>query len=778
MQLPRLCALVCSALVLVLAVSAPDAVAAGREEQQHLRDEAFRRARRRHVGRGPRSTQNKFIIEVQPGFRTSNLIRQPETAGAPRVSSAYQVFNCSGLFRGFVVEAQAESVEELRGIDGVINAWPVRTVRLPPTVRHPTVKSAPRGAEAANASVHRWTGVDKLHAAGMTGKGVKVAIVDSGVDYTHKALGGCFGPGCRVMGGYDFVGGKWEHQPEPDGNPVDYDGHGTHVAGIVGGNADGFLGVAPEAQLLAYKVFDDAGNGTTEDVIIQSFCDAYSAGADIITSSIGMGSGFSDGPWSLVASRIVGRGVVVTISAGNDGNNGPFSSGNGCNGRGVLSVAAINITEDAKSKRVRFTPARFTSWGPTNELWLKPDIGAPGVKIMSTALKQGFKALDGTSMAAPYIAGVAALFIGQRGGREIHGSEFARRLAKRIIGSGQSVSWSANTALDNQTSLENATAPPVQVGTGLVDAGKVLGYTTELMFEPIALRDTRRFQPKWEVGIVNKGKDKVKYRFEVESQSAVEIYNGHDGIRKLPKLRPSCLDPVISLPKPEVVRAGQMKSIVLNFSLPLKANDSMLPVYGGKIWIKGDNGEELCIPYAGAAYDTGKAFATMFRDVNRTANDNGTWTWTMDTQKYMELKAVLAYPCTNLRWDIFASNWTERDWVYPPQANKGGYVGSVAAVPVLKESAGDDNNNKSKATGFPFNRVPRGKMSYRWFGELTNRTQIAPGNYTMRFAALRPYGDPHSADHWDVLPMGARGLEIRRAARTRAKRTSDEMGQR
>lgn len=252
----------------------------------------------------------------------------------------------------------------------------------------------------------------------------------------------------------------------------------------------------------------------------------------------------------------------MTISAGNDGSDGPFSSGDGCNGRGVLSVAAINITKDANSKKVRLTPAQFTSWGPTNELWLKPDIGAPGVNVMSTTLNQGFKAMDGTSMAAPYIAGVAALFIGHRGGREIHGSEFARRLAKRIIASGRSVGWPAHTTADSQSHSGNATAPPVQVGTGLVDAEKVLGYTTELLFEPIALRDKRLFRPDWGVGIVNRGKAKVEYRFEAELQSAVEIHNANDGIGNLSQLVPSRTSPIVVLPKPVVLSAGQQKSVV------------------------------------------------------------------------------------------------------------------------------------------------------------------------------------------------------------------------
>ena len=93
-------------------------------------------------------------------------------------------------------------------------------------------------------------------------------------------------------------------------------GHGTHVAGIVAGKTEWFTGVAPDATIMSYKVFA-AYDSTDEDTLIDAFLMAYNDGADIITSSIGGPSGFSDGPWALVASRLVGQGVVVTIAAGN-----------------------------------------------------------------------------------------------------------------------------------------------------------------------------------------------------------------------------------------------------------------------------------------------------------------------------------------------------------------------------------------------------------------------------------------------------------------------------
>jgi subtilisin family serine protease len=86
-------------------------------------------------------------------------------------------------------------------------------------------------------SVHIMTGVNKLHAQGITGRGIRVGIIDSGINYPHPSLGGCFGPGCKVAYGFDFVGDAYNgtNTPAPDSDPNDTcNGHGTHVAGIVG----------------------------------------------------------------------------------------------------------------------------------------------------------------------------------------------------------------------------------------------------------------------------------------------------------------------------------------------------------------------------------------------------------------------------------------------------------------------------------------------------------------------------------------------------------------
>lgn len=109
-------------------------------------------------------------------------------------------------------------------------------------------------------SVHQIRADIVQDSLGYTGNGVLVGDIDTGIDYDNPALGGGFGPGFRVIGGYDFVNG--------DSDPMDDHGHGTHVAGIIGANSgDTLHGVAPGVKFLAIKVLDDEGSGWMSDVI-------------------------------------------------------------------------------------------------------------------------------------------------------------------------------------------------------------------------------------------------------------------------------------------------------------------------------------------------------------------------------------------------------------------------------------------------------------------------------------------------------------------------------
>jgi cysteine-rich repeat protein len=246
------------------------------------------------------------------------------------------------------------------------------------------------------------------------GAGTTIAIIDTGVDYTHPDLGGCFGPGCKVIGGYDFVNN--------DGDPADDHGHGTHVAGISAGN--GILqGVAPEASLLAYKVLNSSGSGSAENVIaaIERAADPNDDGdpsdhATVMNLSLG-GSGDENDPESAAIDNAAAVGVLAVVAAGNSGWDAThFTVGSPGTARTALTVGAADDAD---------VLAPFTSRGPT---WLarliKPEIIAPGVDICAArwgtawagreCLDTLHASLSGTSMATPHVAGVAALLRGLR----------------------------------------------------------------------------------------------------------------------------------------------------------------------------------------------------------------------------------------------------------------------------------------------------------------------------------------------------------------------------
>ncbi|HVM46137.1 MAG TPA: S8 family serine peptidase, partial [Candidatus Thermoplasmatota archaeon] len=233
----------------------------------------------------------------------------------------------------------------------------------------------------------------------LRGTGVVIAIIDTGVDATHPDLGGCFGAGCRVAGGYDFV--------DDDAFPEDTHGHGTHVAAT----AAGTHGVAPDATILAYRVCGNFGC-ETED-ILAAIENATLAGADIISMSLG-GPGTSDGPLATSVDWAVAQGVVVVSAAGNAGP-GDATIGEPAASRRGIAVGATTKTDALAS---------FSSRGPVYDAEgrvsaIKPDLVAPGVDITAAVptgscplcRPSGYVTISGTSMATPHVSGAAALLL-------------------------------------------------------------------------------------------------------------------------------------------------------------------------------------------------------------------------------------------------------------------------------------------------------------------------------------------------------------------------------
>jgi subtilisin family serine protease len=207
---------------------------------------------------------------------------------------------------------------------------------------------------------------------------VRIALLDTGVDASH--------PDLTVEEGCDFTA-------SPSGW-ADAQGHGTHCAGIIAArdNSLGVVGAAPAASLLAGKVLGDNGSGTIEG-IAAGIDWAVSRGVDVISMSLG-GDGPVSGVMRAAIDRAIAAGIIVVVAAGNSGPY-PRTVGSPGNYTPCVTVAATDSSNNV---------ARFSSRG------VELDVAAPGVNIMSTYPGGRYTALSGTSMATPYVAGIAALF--------------------------------------------------------------------------------------------------------------------------------------------------------------------------------------------------------------------------------------------------------------------------------------------------------------------------------------------------------------------------------
>ncbi|MBN1582780.1 MAG: S8 family serine peptidase [Anaerolineae bacterium] len=312
---------------------------------------------------------------------------------------------------------------------------------------------------------------------GFMGEGVTIAIIDSGIDYTHAAFGGIGTaaayadndptiitstpaqtetfPMAKVVGGYDFAGtdynpGAGVVVPVPDDDPLDEQGHGTHVASIAAGfQVPGNIGagVAPSATLYALKVFGAQGGTNLTIGAIEWAMDPNDDGnmsdhVDVINLSLGGSFEQATDPDAVAADNAAAAGIVVVCAAGNSGNT-YYVMASPAAADAAIAVAASTITD---------TVGSFSSRGPRGpDSHLKPEITAPGVAIVAAEMGGGDTgvAKNGTSMAAPHIAGVAALM------RQAHPTWTVEQI---------------KAAMMNTATQMNDESPIPRVGAGRVDA--------------------------------------------------------------------------------------------------------------------------------------------------------------------------------------------------------------------------------------------------------------------------------------------------------------------
>ncbi|WP_327092129.1 S8 family serine peptidase [Nonomuraea sp. NBC_01738] len=291
-------------------------------------------------------------------------------------------------------------------------------------------------------------GAPEAWQAGFDGKGVKVAVLDTGVDAAHPDLAG------RVKQTKVFTG----EASVQDGN-----GHGTHVASTIAGG-DGRKGVAPGAELMVGKVLGDDGSGTLSGVI-EGMEWAAAEGASVINMSLGGGATDGTDPLSVAVDTLTERtGALFVVAAGNDGSD--YSIGTPGAATSALTVGAV----DGKDAL-----AEFSSRGPRLDDAPKPDLTAPGVAIvaaraagttMGEPVDERYTAASGTSMATPHVAGAAAIV------KQRHPDWTARQIKDALVGSAKPI---PGQRIDDAGAGRLDVARAVRQGvtaTGVVDLGK------------------------------------------------------------------------------------------------------------------------------------------------------------------------------------------------------------------------------------------------------------------------------------------------------------------
>jgi len=305
--------------------------------------------------------------------------------GPFRVKREFRIING---FSATMTAAQARSLSRVPGVFRVEEDFYVTTM-----------------LDAAN----RDFGVDAARSSyAVTGDGIGICVVDTGVDPAHEQL-----DAGKVAGFVDFINKRT--------TAYDDHGHGTHVAaiaagdGIGGANAATYMGVAPGAQIYATKVLDAQGSGSESDVIAGVEWCADLPEVRIISMSLGS-DGSSDGKDALslaVNAAVEKMNKVVVVAAGNSGD-GPATIGSPGAALQAITVGAV-AEWSAPATAVNHSDGAFLAWfssrGPTADGRVKPDIISPGVTVTSAraGTNNGYITWSGTSMATPFVAGSVAL---------------------------------------------------------------------------------------------------------------------------------------------------------------------------------------------------------------------------------------------------------------------------------------------------------------------------------------------------------------------------------
>lgn len=252
---------------------------------------------------------------------------------------------------------------------------------------------------------------------GYTGKGVGIAILDTGI-YPHQDI---VRPKNRIVAFKDFINNRQ--------TPYDDNGHGTFVAGVAAGN--GYLsggkyrGIAPDASLIGVKVMDENGSGDSSDIIagmqwVVNNKDKYNIRVLSVSLGAKPGSVTKFDPLAVAVDAVWDKGIVVVVAAGNSGPRQNTITTPGISSK-VITVGAVDDKRTIEYEDDKM--ADFSSRGPVNRRLIKPDLVAPGVNIRSLAtnkeyrgtrlevMSEPYRNMSGTSVSTPIVSGAAALML-------------------------------------------------------------------------------------------------------------------------------------------------------------------------------------------------------------------------------------------------------------------------------------------------------------------------------------------------------------------------------
>ncbi|WP_329391784.1 S8 family peptidase [Streptomyces sp. NBC_01716] len=306
---------------------------------------------------------NRYIVSVDAAFDASKLLNR---------AGVKPLFTYTSVLRGFAAELTPTQLKTIRATPGVTAVEEDSEIEALETA--PAKSLVPASSWGLDRIDQQELPLDGRYDAKSTGKGVTAYVIDTGIDFGHEEFEG------RARPGYDAIG---------DGRQgKDCQGHGTHVAGTVAGRT---YGVAPEADLVSVRVLDCKGKGTWSGILAGfDWVAANAKQPAVLNGSLG-------GPKSVAvnnaATALSRQGVLPVLAAGNDGVDA--CSVSPASAEGVVTVGSTDRNDKQSG---------FSNHGKCLSLY------APGAAIVSAKLGGGDVSLNGTSMASPHVAGVAALY--------------------------------------------------------------------------------------------------------------------------------------------------------------------------------------------------------------------------------------------------------------------------------------------------------------------------------------------------------------------------------